>query len=295
MFIKIDARENDLIQAVQFLFTSSSTYKDLVLVIEQLPLGDIIICDDKEEKLIIERKTLKDLASSIKDGRYEEQSYRLNGINHPNHNIVYLIEGSMDKFNMFKGNSDKIMLYSAMVSLNYFKGFSVMRSSSVEETALIVCNCASKIAKSEQQGKSPFYKNIVAPDVKLETTSIIEEPNTNTNTSVTNASVTNASVTNASVTEESSSAKDYCHVVKKVKKENITPENIGEIILCQIPGISSVTAIAIMLQFKTVPNLIISLKNNPGCLQNISYTTSTGQTRKINKTCISSIVKYLSE
>ena len=280
MFIKIDTRENDLIQAVQFLFTSSPTFKDIVLVREQLPLGDIIICDDKEEKLIIERKTLKDLASSIKDGRYEEQSYRLNGINHPNHNIVYLVEGSMDKFNMFKGHSDKMMLYSAMVSLNYFKGFSVMRSLNVEESALIICNCALKISKSEQQGKTPFYKHVSLDAKSEQETNVAPEPNVNSN---------------VNANEEPSSAKDYCHVVKKVKKDNVTPENIGEIILSQIPGISSVTAIAIMQQFKTVPNLIMTLKNNPECLQNISYTTSAGQTRKINKTCTASIVKYLSE
>ena len=52
------------------------------------------------------------------------------------------------------------------------------------------------------------------------------------------------------------SEKDYVSVVKKVKKENITPENIAEIMLCQIPGISSVTALAIMDKFKTLPNLI---------------------------------------
>ena len=38
--------------------------------------------------------------------------------------------------------------------------------------------------------------------------------------------------------------------------ENVTPENIAEIMLCQIPGISSVTALAIMDKFKTIPNLI---------------------------------------
>lgn len=40
--------------------------------------------------------------------------------------------------------------------------------------------------------------------------------------------------------------KDYVGVVKKVKKDNITSDNIGEIMLCQIPGISSVTALAVM-------------------------------------------------
>ena len=51
-------------------------YKGLEIVIDTLPLGDVILCENNTEKLIIERKSLGDLASSIKDGRYEEQSYR---------------------------------------------------------------------------------------------------------------------------------------------------------------------------------------------------------------------------
>jgi hypothetical protein len=50
--------------------------------------------------------------------------------------------------------------------------------------------------------------------------------------------------------------KEYCSVIKKVKKENITPDNIGEIMLCQIPGISSTTAIAILKEFQTLPKLL---------------------------------------
>ena len=42
---------------------------------------------EKEEKLVIERKSINDLLSSIKDGRYAEQSYRLNGLPNHNHNI----------------------------------------------------------------------------------------------------------------------------------------------------------------------------------------------------------------
>ena len=49
--------------------------------------------------LIIERKSLNDLASSIKDGRYAEQSFRLSNIEHHNHNIVYLIEGDRGTYN----------------------------------------------------------------------------------------------------------------------------------------------------------------------------------------------------
>ena len=78
MKIKIDNREHELIRMCKYYLSISPIYKDIELVVEVLPLGDIIICDDKEEKLIIERKSLSDLSSIIKDGRYEEQSYRLN-------------------------------------------------------------------------------------------------------------------------------------------------------------------------------------------------------------------------
>ena len=43
--------------------------------------------------------------------------------------------------------------------------------------------------------------------------------------------------------------KRYSEVISKVKKKNIRPDNIGEIILSQIPGISSKTSAAIMVNF----------------------------------------------
>jgi hypothetical protein len=87
--------------------------------------------------------------------------------------------------------------------------------------------------------------------------------------------------------------KDYCSVIKKVKKDNINEENIGEIMLCQIPGISSVTALTIMEKYKYLPNLVKSLQEDPDCLNGISTTDANGKTRKISKTTIATIVKYL--
>ncbi len=78
--------------------------------------------------------------------------------------------------------------------------------------------------------------------------------------------------------------KDYVGVVKKVKKDNITPDNIGEIMLCQSPGISSVTALAVMEKYKTIQNLIKELELNSECLKDLSYTNTKGQVRKISKT-----------
>ncbi len=76
MIIKVDTREPDLLQQLNHITSSMPSFKNLVVKFETLPIGDIIICDDKEEKIIIERKSISDLLASIKDGRYEEQSYR---------------------------------------------------------------------------------------------------------------------------------------------------------------------------------------------------------------------------
>ena len=94
------------------------------------------------------------------------------------------------------------------------------------------------------------------------------------------------------ITEPVQTAADYCHVVKKVKKENVTPENIGEIILCQIPGISSVTAIAIMKHFNHFTHFIEELAKNPACIENLTTETN-GKVRKISKKSIESIRSYL--
>ena len=273
MIIKIDTREHDLLQQVTQLVANIPIFKNIVIKSETLPIGDIIISDDKEDKLIIERKTVSDLLSSIKDGRYEEQSYRLNGLNHHNHNIVYLIEGDVNRVNRFKTDNkvEKLTLYSAMFSLNYYKGFSVFRSFSLEETATIICNMSYKLNKD--LSKKPYYQNI--EDVQL----ITDKKEENEEQNVNNAN---------NVVE-----KDYVSVIKKVKKENITPDNIGEIMLCQIPGISSVTALAIMEKYNNLPNLIKELELNNGCLKDISSTNAKGQTRKINKTSIANIVKFL--
>jgi len=279
MIIKVDTREHDLLHQINLLISNIPIFKDITIKSETLPIGDIIITVDKDEKLIIERKTVYDLLSSIKDGRYDEQSYRLNGLTHPNHNIVYLIEGDVNKVNRFKSDNrvEKLTLYSAMFSLNYYKGFSIFRSFSLEETATIVCNMAYKLGKSSD--KKPFYHALATPQV-----GVGDEQNNQ-----------NAGGEQPEKTEQppEQSEKDYVSVIKKVKKENITIENIGEIMLCQIPGISSVTALAIMEKYKSLPNLIKELENNNDCLKDISSTNTKGQSRKISKTSISNIVKFL--
>jgi ERCC4-type nuclease len=293
MIIKVDNRENELLVQIKQLVLFIPIFKQIKIITENLPLGDFIIADEKEDKLIIERKTIADLLASIKDGRYDEQSYRLNGLNHHNHNIIYLIEGDVNKTgNRFKtdNKTEKLTAYSAMFSLNYFKGFSVFRTFSMDETALMICNMAYKLEKGLTSGKKAFYQNLsnYAP---VETNIDSNQVGGNVEETINDNETTNDNEPKNDNVEPSE--KDYVNVIKKVKKENITPDNIGEIMLCQIPGISSVTALAIMDKFKTLPELIKQVEANNECLKDVSYTNAKGQTRKINKTSIANIAKYL--
>ena len=272
MIIKIDTREQELYKKCELFIESVIKFKDIKLVYEPLPLGDIIINDGTNDTIIIERKSITDLVASIKDGRYEEQSYRLNGLNHHNHNIIYLIEGDINKFNIFRERIDKQTIYSAMFSINYYKGFSIMRSFTMDETATIICNMAYKIGKDIT--KKPFH-------------------------SITDNSIDNAIDTDTIPDNDADAdaivqtEKNYCKVIKKIKKENITTNNIGEIMLCQIPGVSSTTALAILAQFKNLPNLIKSIQEDQTCLTNICTIDSNGKSRKISKSVIATIVQFL--
>jgi len=261
MLIRIDNREQDLIKLMNQLILTIPAFKELQISVEVLPLGDIILTEKESDKIIIERKSVSDLLASIKDGRYEEQSYRLNGIQgHENHNTIYLIEGDVNKINNMK--NERMTAYSAMFSLNYYKGFSVFRTFNIDETALFICNTAAKMIRSSD--KLAHYQMKILQNVDQDDTTV-NPPNT----------------------------KDYVGLVKTVKKDNITPDNIAEIMLCQIPGISATTAISIMEKFKTLTNLIASVESDPTCLNNIYNTTSKGQQRKINKNCTDNIVKFL--
>jgi hypothetical protein len=282
MFLKIDTREKELQNKVCYYTSINPSFKDIKIVVENLPLGDAIIYNPlkDEEILIIERKSVNDLLSSIKDGRYEEQSFRLNGSNLQNHNIIYLIEGDINKANMFKDTkSEKQILYSAIFSLNYYKGFSVLRTLSLDETALFLCNCVAKLIKGENTNRKAFYsnRNLKIPEM----------------TSIEIVDVKVVENDDSGIQTANNQKKEYISVVKKVKKENITVDNIDEIMLCQIPGISNVTALALIKTFGSLAGLIDCIKNDENCLKDISYTNEKNQTRKITKTSITNLVKFL--
>lgn len=281
MRLIIDERETNIYEKIQQLL-GTSPLKTIDIVKKVLPLGDFILETNEGRVLaIIERKSLSDLLASIKDNRYEEQSYRLSHSDECSPpQIIYVIEGALSTLRTVK---EKQLVYSVITSLHFFKGFCPLRTSSTQETAELLLGMADKMERNIQKGVS-FYIDVQAsPKVSTHMELYVDNGSQIVNEESENTPIL--------LPQKGEPPENYCNVVKKVKKENVTPDNIGEIMLCQVPGISSVTAIAIMKQFPSFFHLLESCKNDPKCLENLKY-TSNGKIRKISKTSIASIFKY---
>ena len=298
LLIKVDYREKDLTALLQVM-KSENNGDSIKIKVDSLKIGDVaFIKTDKDgnevdnELLLFERKSLNDLASSIKDGRYTEQSFRLDGYQPvPNHNIVYLIEGDLSRYreNKFTRINKKTLL-SSMFSILYYKGFSVVRTMNVLETSELIWSWADKLEREMASGKKiPHYRpTSEISSESVESSSAVVTPN-----QIELEFRENEVKTDDKNAEQSY---DYCNVlkVKKEKNANVTPENIGVIMLSTVPGISSKTAIAIMNEFKTISRLIKSFEQNPHCLNHVCIETGGGgKSRKITSTCIENIRKYV--
>ena len=252
--ISVDVRESNLFKLLESLCES---HKHVVLESVNLELGDIVISStdtsgNRTDLLCIERKTILDLASSIRDGRYKEQSYRLFHHSIPNHHIMYILEGNLDMYNPRFTSVPKSAILSACISLQYYKGFSVHKTESVRETAEFIVHFVKKINKESNLlgfyngAGTTLYDNI-----------------------------------------------EYTHVVKKKKKDNITPENISVLLLSQIPCVSDIMANAILKDFPCFREFVNKIHENNNILDTIIYQTSTGKSRKIPKNVKQNIIQYL--
>jgi len=198
---------------------------------KNLILGDVCIQKDGQDLVILERKTVADLSASICDGRYQEQSFRLLESNLPPHRIVYLIEGSLDR----EQSISKKGMISAMISLWFTKGFSVVQTASLDETVEFIQILLEKVTKE-------------------------------------------------------SDAHEYVSTLKTKKKDKLTPENINIVLLSQIPGISTVTAKALLQVYPTLYTLTSALKENQECLKEFTYGE---KKRKLSKSCIENLKVFL--
>ena len=279
MKLYIDVREPEIIiNTILDLNKKLPNNQSIEIIKTNLLLFDYLITNDKfnlenfennlENILVaIERKSENDLIASIKDGRYKEQGCRMENLNLENNKIYYLIEES---FGTGKNKeTEKKIIQSALISLSYFKNFSLLFTKNKLETANLIYKFCDKINNENI--------NIIKKEKQI----INLNNNTLDNTNLDNNNLEthiNKNLQN----------NNYLNTIKLSKKDNITPENIDIIMLMQIPNISSNIAECIIKEFKSIQNLIFSLKNDENILNNFRINE-----RKISKTVVANIKLYL--
>jgi ERCC4-type nuclease len=228
-FVVMDSRETELIQQFKTLeHYSSDLFKSAAL-----HLGDIQISD----KIIIERKSWADLASSIMDGRYKEQSNRLAQAKSEGYTIYYFLEGNLDLYKPYGITKDS--LRSCVYSLTYEKGFFVIMTKTTKETAEYIMKFYTKIQKT---------KDVVTPTPSS--------------------------------------------IVTKKKNSQIHKENISEMMLCQIPGISTSISNVLLTKWPTIHTILEELGKNPQLFEEFTYIKN-DKTKRLNKNTIETLNHFL--
>ena len=277
-----------------------------------LPIGDVVLTgradadadadadaekDKEQEKeqpresdilCIIERKTVMDMAASIRDGRYEEQAYRLNDTRVANHQIIYAVEGDHNRTLLSSANrfsKNKItpdVMYAAFASIIFFKGFSLYNSTGVHDTASFIVNAHRKLHKElfgdttrRKARRTLYYDN----DDKGQQRG---------------AESGGVPKTADDKGQKCNAEGEYNQLLKK-KRSYASNECVSVAMLCQIPGISTTIANVLVAQFGTVGMLASRLNEQPGLLDEWRYAETTtksgakGKGKRLSKPMVAAI------
>jgi ERCC4-type nuclease len=138
LIVHIDFREKDL-----YNILSKITDLPFSVVSQNLEVGDIMITTDSDQPLLVlERKTLSDLAASNRDGRYREQRSRLLSVKGQAISIAYIIEigqgWSNDLNRIWPGNVIESTLYSIVIRLQLRYGITVLHTKDTISTISLI-------------------------------------------------------------------------------------------------------------------------------------------------------------
>ena len=278
MTIIIDFREKDI-----FKYCNEMNKNQTEIKTENLLLGDILI-----DKLLIERKTINDLAASIVDGRYKEQSFRLSKALEEGYKVFYFIEGNMD---LYTGAISKNILVSTIYSLTH-KGFQVLLTKNSKDTAFFVLQFSEKMKKDSEKMKKEIdkmKKKQVNHEVKDESNEVKDEVKDESN-EVKNEvkDESNQVDIKDSIELNEKTYENTQGVVQTKKNKNITKDNISVFMLCQIPGISTTTAGILLEKYKHISKMIIAMKENPTEIDDFR-----NNNKKLNKNIIKNLNEFL--
>lgn len=157
----LDNREHTLIELLKPALETARLPPHKTLPLE---VGDIQVWRNNTPYIIIERKTIADLASSLAGGRYREQKARLLSqrdavaATSAKHHVIYLIEGqftqTMDK--KFHGGFTESAIMSALTRAMFKDGLFVIQTPNATATANWIISLVARLTKdpAEFEGES---------------------------------------------------------------------------------------------------------------------------------------------
>jgi len=142
--LTLDSRETKLINNIKERDLDKYT-ESIKIETKQLDIADILISSN-EKTLLIERKTVSDLLSSIKDGRYKEQKTRLLS---SGYDITYIIEGD-DILSNFNQRHQEILSSIYIFSMYRDKIHLVFTRNITDTATFILTLCTKMIDKADK-------------------------------------------------------------------------------------------------------------------------------------------------
>lgn len=145
--LTVDNRESKFKEILSL--KSTELFKDVEFA--NLLNGDFIIDVDQVPAIIIERKTINDLAGSIKDGRYKNQKIQLLS-KYKRKNLYYIIEGvfggftNSDQSQSF-GGMEKKTIIGAILNTMMRDDIKILFTKDLQETYDLVLNIYERISK----------------------------------------------------------------------------------------------------------------------------------------------------
>ena len=128
MALSIDYREKELIKQLQCLSPR----------VASLPVGDVVCSHGDNPVWVMERKTADDLAKSLTDGRWVDQTARLLNAGYPF--VYFVIEGDLSATNLPHAS-----LLGAYVNAELREHSTCFRTACVEETCMVLQQLVRKI------------------------------------------------------------------------------------------------------------------------------------------------------
>jgi crossover junction endonuclease MUS81 len=249
--LELDYRESCLIDILK----NKPELKNIVEV-KNLDIGDIIITN-KSHKLIIERKTINDLVSSVKDGRYREQKMRLLSYQKKNINtrIIYLVEGY--ELSTYLKN-EQGALHGSLISMSLRDNIPIFRTKDVASSILLILRLYSRLLKNP----SELFLKVSKPEPEIKSITIGIKSDTDESVVVhrlednVNDNVKQIEIASKKTDITNNLSKCYLDNIKIKKKDNITSDNWFSLALANIPGVSVKIAKSITSKYNKIQDLI---------------------------------------